>query len=270
MRRPFAAALLAATMVPLAPGTSLAADIDACKYVVVTPLARDRFRVVNHMREQAAALGFLVIEEAADAPPADTFRVCVVTADWLGDETSGELAMQVMDAVTGTPIAVARVRRMNWFGTNATVRNGIRDLFEAIGYTGYSEEAYRARMERLYPPRPKIAPDEAERAAANRVGITGIWSDPDEQYRLAIIPAAAGSEADYIAVVLSVSAPLWEPGEVKAEFTRGDAPDRFDATYYLLNKQPVTLTFALQSDRLTATLSTPGAATEIALLRVSQ
>ncbi|MGE0446184.1 MAG: hypothetical protein AB7P99_13225 [Vicinamibacterales bacterium] len=253
---------------------SVAAEIDACKYIVVTEQARDRYGIAEEVRRQAAAAGFIVVTNTRAVPDADTFKACVMTADWFGDTTSGEVVLQVMDAVTGTPVALARAGGLNWFGIPTTVRKHLERSFEQLGYTGFDEQVYRDRMNRLYPPRPRIAVTEAEvqrRAPRYGVpGIEGIWGDAEQQYRLGIVALAEPGGADYAAVVLEATAPLWEAGEIKAEFTRTDDPTRFASTYYLLNKQPVAVTFVLDpADRLTAALTVAGATTEIALVRVT-
>jgi hypothetical protein len=246
---------------------SSAAEIDACKYVVVTEQLRDRYGIAEEVRRQAAAAGFIVVMNTRAVPDADAFTACVMTADWFGDTTSGEVVLQVMDAVTGTPVAVARASGLNWFGIPTTVKKHLERSFRDLGYTGFNEQTYRARMERLYPPRPKMALTEAQMAGRSQ-GIEGVWADLDQQYRLGIVALSEPGGADYAAVVLEATAPLWEAGEIKAEFTRTDDPGRFDSTYFMLNKQPVTVTFVRDpANRLTAALTVAGATTEIVLTR---
>jgi hypothetical protein len=246
-----------------------AADIDACKYVSVTEPARDRNGVAAEVRKEVAARGFVVVTDAATIPLAEMFKACVITADWLGEReaATGELVLQVMDAVTGTPIAVSRVSNINWFGINKTVRTSLAQIFQDLRYTGFKEDVYRSRMERLYPPRPKLAVSEEE-VAPHTDGIEGIWTQGDQQYRLGIVALAEPGGPDYAAVIIQATAPLWQPGEIKAEFTRGSEPDRFKGTYYLLNKQPVTIDFTLSGgDRLTGVVMSGATAIEITLLR---
>jgi hypothetical protein len=261
-----------------------AADIDACKYVAVTELARDPYGVAEEVRREAAARGFILIMDAKAVPPEDMFKACVITADWLGaaNAATGELVLQVMDAVTGTPVAVTRQRGINWWSIDKTVKNRLTQVFEKLGYTGFKEEAYRARMERLYPPRPKMLVTEAE-VAGRTQGIEGVWTDRDEQYRLAIVALAqpvgadggvrprsgSGSDpTDYAAVVLQTVAPLWQVGEIKAEISGTSDPDRFATTYYLLNKQPVTVEFVYSGgDQLTGTVTVGTTAIDVTLLR---
>src|SRR5687768_16193895 len=161
-----------------------AAEIDACKYLVVADLARDPYAIAAELRSQGRTRGFIVVDSASEIPPAESFKACVMIADWLGDTTSGELALQVRDGASRTPVALLRVAALNWWGLERTVRGGVTRLFDQLQYTGFKEEAYKVRMDRLYPPRPKLAVTEAEIAARPAEGIEGIWTDREEQYRL--------------------------------------------------------------------------------------
>jgi hypothetical protein len=264
---PLATILCVALLFGAIAAPAAAAEIDACKYVAVTEQARDQYGIAAEVRKQAAERGFIVVTETRAVPVADAFKACVITADWLGSDVSGEVVLQVMDAVTGTPVAVSRVGGLNWSSTDRAMRLRLAQNFDNLGYTGFKEDVYRARMERLYPPRPKMALAELD-VIQRTQGVEGVWVDPDGQYRLGIVPVTEAGGADYAAVVLQAAAPLWEPGEIKAELKRTDDPNRFLVTYYLLNKQPVTLNFALSDgDRLSSTLTITGTSLEIVLLR---
>lgn len=244
-----------------------AAEIDACKYVAVTPLPRDPLGIVDEARKQAAERGFTVVTEAGAVPAADAFKACIINADWLGNNTSGEVVIQVMDAVTGTPVAVARVGGLNWSSVDRSMRARMTQVFQSLGYTGFKEDIYRQRMERLYPPRPKMIVTEAD-VARRTQDIEGIWTDVGQQYRLGIVGLVEPGGPDFAAVVLSAAAPLWDAGEVKAEFKKTEDAGQYLVTYFLLNKQPVTLNLLRTgNDRLSGMLTAAGQTLEITLLR---
>lgn len=247
-----------------------AAEIDACKYLLVSDLAEDPYGIVKALRTQGREQGFIIVINPSEVPDADAFRSCLMVGDWLGDSLTGRLAIRVVDALTGAPIAGATIAGTNWWGIGRTLRLAAVEIYRQLGYSGYREEAYKARIERLYPPRPRVSITEAdvvERAVRDHV--EGIWTDREDQYRLAIIASPERTGADYIAVVLRSNAPLWQPGEIKAELRRTESPDVFASTYFMLNKQPLATTFTLQGDGiLRASISTPVGASEVLLRRV--
>lgn len=266
MRNTIAAAL---TILLLA-GSVSAAEIDACKYLLVSDLAEDPYGIVNALRTQGREQGFIIVINPSEVPDADAFKSCVMVGDWLGGPWAGRLAIRVVDALTGAPIAGATIAGTNWWGIGRTLRLAVAEIYRQLGYSGYQEEAYQARIQRLYPSRPTVSITEAdvvERAVRDHV--EGIWTDRENQYRLAIIASPERTGADYLAVVLRSNAPLWQTGEIKAELTRTEAPEVFASTYFMLNKQPLATTFTLQSDGiLRASISTPVGESEVSLRRV--
>lgn len=258
-----------ATILSLAASVS-AAEIDACKYLLVSNLAQDPYGIMNELRTQGRDQGFTVVVNPEEVPDADAFRSCLMVGDWLGGPWSGQLAIRVVDSLTGAPIAGASIRGTNWWGIGRTLRLTVAEIYRQLGYSGYKEETYRERIERLYPPRPTVSITEAnvmERATRDR--IEGIWTDGEDQYRLGIITSPESKGPDYIAVVLRSNTALWKPGEIKAEFRRTDSPDVFASTYFMLNKQPAPTTFAFESDGiLKASVITPVGSSDVLLRRV--
>lgn len=258
------------TCVVLAPRPAWAAEIDSCKYLLVTDVVPDPYGVASELRRAAKSAGFIVVGSASQVSDADQFRSCIMAGQWLqvGDYT-GQLAVRVLDAASGVPIASVTHSGINWVGWPRAAQGVIADMFRQLGYSGYKESAYQERMRRLYPPRPKVAITEAQvRATPPADPIEGIWEDGTGQYRLAIVPAASDGSGGYVAVVLTVSAPLWEPGEIKAELAKSTAADTFSGNYYALNKQPLETTFVLQGDVVSASMSTPTGPLNVSLRRV--
>lgn len=251
-------------------GSVSAAEIDACKYLLVADLAEDPYGIVSELRSQGREQHFIVVINPSEVPDSDAFRSCLMVGDWLGGALAGRLSIRVVDALTGAPIAGATIAGTNWWGIGRTVRVAVAEIYGQLGYTGYNEEAYQARIRRLYPPRPTVSITEAEvleRTARDRV--EGIWTDRQDQYRLAIVASPERTGTDYIAVVLHSNAPLWQTGEIKAELTRTESPDVFTSTFFMLNKQPVATTFTLERDGiLRAPITTPVGEFEVSLRRV--
>jgi hypothetical protein len=265
-----ATAITTASMILLLLGSVSAAEIDACKYLLVTELAEDPYGIVNELRTQARARGFIVVTSPSEVPDADTFKSCVMVGGWLGGAVSGQLALRTLDAVSGAPIAAANIAATNWWGIGRTVRGAVTDVYRQLGFTAYSEDVYQARIQRLYPSRPKVSITEVEVTQRTpRDHLEGIWTDRGEEYRLAILATPGPSDADYIAIVLRSHTPLWQPGEIKAELRRTDSPTAFASTYFMLNKQPLTTIFSLEEDSvLRATIKTPAGDFEVVLSRV--
>lgn len=260
--------IAAALMILLLAGSVSAAEIDACKYLLVTDLAEDPYGIVTELRTQAQTGGFIVVTSQSEVPDADVFKSCLMVGGWLGGALSGQLAIRVVDAVSGAPIAAATIAATNWWGLGRTVRGAVAEIYRQLGFTGYKDDVYQARVQRMYPPRPKISITEAEvRERTLRDRLEGIWSDREEEYRLAIVAAPERTDADYIAVVLRSNTPLWEPGEIKAELRRTESPNVFASTYFMLNKQPLATTFTLDDGVLRAPIKTPAGDFEVSLLR---
>jgi len=150
------------------------------------------------------------------------------------------------------------------------VRALVGKIYDQLGYTGYSEEAYQERMQREYPPRPKLAVTEDQiRKSEPKNHIEGIWTESRNQYQLGIVEAPTGSGADFVAVVLQASVPLWEVGEIKAEFRNTASPDVFTSTYFIGNKKPVETTFFLDHEvTLHGTVQLPKGPDEMTFVRV--
>ncbi|HVZ19863.1 MAG TPA: hypothetical protein VG871_02305 [Vicinamibacterales bacterium] len=258
------------TCAVLAPMPARAADIDSCKYLLVSDITPDPYGVASELRTEAESAGFIVVRSASQVPDADQFRSCIMAAQWLTlSSVTGQLAVRVVDAASGAPIASATLSSVNWFGMGRTARAAVADVFRQIGYTGYKESVYQERIRRLYPPRPTVAITEDQvRETTPTDPIEGIWDDGSGQYRLAIVPEPGGEQGRYVAVVVKVSAPLWTTGEIKAEFSKTAAAGEFAGNYYALNKQPLQTMFVLQGDVMTATMSTPTGPLDVSLRRV--
>jgi hypothetical protein len=254
------------------PSTSSAAEIDGCKYLIVSDLADDRFSLAKQLRTQGAANGFTVVSSQAEVPAGDEFKLCVIVGSWLGAVESGQVAIRVIDAASGTPIAAANVGGRNIWGLDKTLRDAVSKVFTQLQYGGYKEEVYLDRLRRLYPPRPTHAvPDAWVASSEPRPSIEGVWTDADKMYRLAIVPAGNDQPDAYLAVVLDSRSPIWQRNEIKAELTMNDPAAPIAATYYLMNKQPIATTFTRTADgTLEATLNTPVGPVPVVLTRESK
>jgi hypothetical protein len=244
-----------------------AAEMDSCRYILIADLPSDKHGIAGELRDQARTRGVVVVSSQVEVPESDVFRSCVMVGDWQGGVVSSQLAIRVFDAVSGTPVASATLDSRNWWGIGRSVKASVGEIYRQLEFTGYNEDVYQARMRRLYPPRPTFRISEADvRERPLRDAIEGIWTDGQNQYRLAIIAVADGG-ADYLAVVLQSKAPLWQTGEVKAEFTRTDSPSIYSSTYFMLNKQPVSTTFTLENGVLRTAIRTPVGQSEVSLVR---
>src|SRR5262245_50178764 len=86
-------ALLCGTLLlALSAAPASAADIDACKYLMVADLAEDTYSLARQLREQGAAQGFTMVTSQVEVPPEDAFKSCVIVGSWLGDIELGQLA----------------------------------------------------------------------------------------------------------------------------------------------------------------------------------
>ena len=244
-----------------------AAEMDSCRYILIADLPGDKHGIASELRDQARARGVVVVSSQVEVPDSDVFRSCVMVGDWQGGVVSSQLTMRVFDAVSGTPVASTTLDSKNWWVRGRSVKSSVAEIYRLLEFTGYNEDVYQARMRRLYPPRPMFRVTEADvRERPLRDAIEGIWTDGQNQYRLAII-AVAGGSTDYLAVVLQSNAPLWQAGEVKAEFTRTESPSVFSSTYFMLNKQPVSTTFTLEGGVLRTAIRTPVGQSEVSLVR---
>jgi hypothetical protein len=257
----------------LMPSSGSAAEIDGCKYLVVADQANDTAALARTLREQGAKRGFTVVASGADLPADESFGVCTVVGSWLGSLETGSLSVSVINDADGTPVAAAEVKASNVLGFEHMLRTAVEKAYSAFGYTGFSAEAFRARLDRLYPSRPTYEVSKAWLAEWKpRPPIEGVWTDPDGLYRLAILPSPKGLRGTHIGVVLESASPLWRAGEIKIEFT-GEAAatsDPIAATFYLLNKQPLATTFTVTAEReLEATLTTPAGRQVFRLRRVA-
>lgn len=232
--------LVACTINPRA----FSAEIDACKYLAVRDFTSDPHGIASELRTQARQKGFTVINSPSELPADERLKACVMAGSWSIAVFSGTLSVRVTDAISGARIGEATI-------SAGSVRGGVRKVYKELHYAGYSETAFQERMRRLYPPRPQLSVTEAQiRTRKPRNQIEGIWADRQNQYRLGIVRAPKGINADYVAVVLESNSPLWHPGEIKVEFNTTAFPITFTCTYYLSNKKPVGTTLTVQNDRI--------------------
>jgi len=220
-------------------------EINACKYLLVTDFTSDPYGIAKELRAQGRAKGFVVVSAVSEVPQADLLETCVMSGSWARDLGGGQLSVRVVDAPGGALVAEAAAHAGS-IGVARTVRALVGKIYSQLGYAGYSEDVNRQRILREYPTRPKLAitEDEIKKREA-RNPIEGIWTDTEDRYRLGIVPASAGSGADYVAVVLQSNSPVWQPSEIKAEIRSTASPDIFTCTYFMGDKKPAgtTLTF---------------------------
>ena len=254
----------------LLPGRAAAQEINACKHLVITDFTEDPYGIARELRAQARAGGMNVVSAPSEVATADRFRTCNMLGSWSVAGSSGQLTVRVVDLMGGSVIAEARAGGTNWWGVDRTVRNAVKKIYQQLRYTAYSETVYQARIRRLYPTRPKLPVTESELKSRNvRSAVEGIWTDLEDKYRIAVVAATEGSGADYIAVILRSASPVWEPGEIKAEFRATASPTVFTSTYFMENKQAIGTTFALQGGAvLKASAPTPSGPTDLSLIRV--
>lgn len=262
--------LVVLLMLSLVASSAVASEINACKYLVVTDFSSDPYGIAKELRAQASARGFAVVSAVTEVPPADLLKTCVMSGNWSREAFGGEVDMRVVDAASGALVAEAFTRGTNWWGVTRTVRGAVVKIYSQLGYTGYNENVYRQRIEREYPPRPKLAITEEEiKKSEPKNHVEGIWSDAQDKYRLGIVPAPAGTGADYVAVVLRSDSPLWQPTEIKAEIRSTASPDIFTCTYFLANKKPEGTTLTLDHNSvLRGSLATPKGSLDLLLVRV--
>ena len=245
-------------------------QINACKYLIVTDFSSDPYAIAQELRTQARKQGFTVVLAIAEVPGDDVLKTCVMKGSWSTQGLGGELSVQVVDVLSGEPIAEAATRGSNAWGVGRAVRKAVEKIYSQLGYTGFTDDAYRSRIQRLYPPRPKMAVSEEQiKKSARKSLLEGIWSDRDDKYRLGVVPAPQGSGADYLGVILSTNSPIWQPGEIKAEFRSTALPEVFTCTYFTAEKKPVGTTLALDHDIvLHGVVRTPVGSADLVFFRV--
>ncbi len=245
-------------------------QINACKYLYVSDFTSDPYGIAQELRNQGRKGGFIVVTSRAEVPAGDMFKTCLMTGSWSAQGFGGNVNIRVMDPMTQEVIGEATVNGTNWWNVSRTVRNAVAKVYKRLGYTGFSEEAYRLKMQREYPARPKLVITEDEvRKSAPTGQIEGIWADPKDEYRLAIVPAPKGSGSDYYAVVLRSTSPIWTTGEIKAELRSTASTEVFTSTYFMGNKKPVGTTFTIDHDAvLRSSVITPNGPADVIFLRV--
>jgi len=249
---------------------AVAGEINACKYLVVRDFSADPYGIAKELRTQASVRGFVVVSAVSEVPQADVLKTCVMNGSWSRDLGGGELSVRVVDAPSDALVAEAAASGSRFGGVASTVRFLVKKIYSQLGYTGYSDDVNRQRISREYPPRPQLAitEDEIKKGEA-RNPIEGIWTDPEDHYRLGIVPAPAGSHADYVAVVLQSNSPVWQPNEIKAEIRSTANSNIFTCTYFMGDKKPAgtTLTFEHNS-MLHGSAATPKGPFDLLLIRV--
>src|SRR5579863_2905530 len=261
--------LIFVPMLFLLAAPAAAGEINSCKYLVVTEFTSDPYGIAKELRAQASAKGFAVISAVADVSLVDSLKTCVMSGSWVREAVGGQVSVRVVDAPSGALVAEASAGAAR-MGVSRTVRAVVAKIYSQLGYTGYDEAVYRQRIEREYPARPKLVITEEEvKKSKPRNPVEGIWSDTQDQYRLGIVPAPAGSGADYVAVILRSNSPLWQPSEIKAEIRSTGSPDIFTCTYFMANKRPAGTTLTLDHDSvLRGSLATPKGPFDLLLMRV--
>ena len=249
---------------------SSSSEINTCKYLLVTDFTSDPYGIALELRKQAAVRGFTVVAAATEITQTDSFKTCVMAGSWSSNATGGQVSVRVVAAEGGELMGEAAAGGTAWWSVHRTVRAVVGKLYDQLGYTGFDDAAYQRRMAREYPPRPKLTITEDQiRRSEPKNHIEGIWNELQNQYRLGIVEAPKGSGADFVAVVLQSRIPLWEAGEIKAEFRRTASPDVFTSTYYIGNKRSVGTTFTIDHDvTLHGTVQTPKGPLEMNFVRV--
>jgi len=247
-----------------------ASEIDACKYLIVPVFQSDPWGIANDLRAQGQASGFVVISAVTEVPLADRPKTCVMTGSWYQGGFGVSVAVRVVNAVGGDVVGDANSAKGGLTYPGAA-RSAVRELYHQLRYGGYSEAEFQSRIARLYPPRPKYELTEAQikSTTETRSPIEGIWSDGQNEYRLGIVKAPQGITADYIAVILDTTNPLWQPHEIKAEIRSTADPSVFTATYFGGDKKAMGTTLTLDHQAvLRGSLPGPNGKTDLTLLRL--
>jgi S1-C subfamily serine protease len=249
---------------------AVAGEIDACKFLVVENFTSDPYGIANELRKQAREQGFTVISSASEVDSSNRLTACVMAGSWSREAYGGNVTVQVVDVVSGSLIGEASASGTAWWSASRTVRGVVKTLYAKLGYKGYSETVLHNRIQRLYPARPKVSITEAQITNSEpHASIEGIWTDPDNKYRLGIVKAPDRSSTDFVAVVLQSESPVWQPGEIKTEIRSTASPDVYTCTYFFENKKPGGATLYLEHDSvLRSTIPTPKGSFDLVLLRV--
>ena len=249
-------------------------EINSCRYLVVPEYREDTWGFQPEVRRQGQALGFVIVADQAGVPTNDVVRACAMLTTQFPNGIGGggnDFRVQVVDLVSGARLGEASAGTTMHLSVSGAVKARVQAVYRKLGYRGFSEEAVTRKVARLYPPRPKVAVSEDE-IRRREVGsaIEGIWSDPEDRYRIGIVSAPKESGTDYYAVILKSATPVWQPGEIKGELRGTASPAVFTSTWFMLGKNPVGTTFMLESGVLRATVNTtaPAPGTEVVFLKV--
>ena len=255
--------------IPLLAALATASEINSCKYLVVGDFTTDPYGVAQELRAQARSKGFTVISDANDVTPVERLKICVMSGSWNRGAYGGNVSVRVLDA-SGALVNEAAASGTAWWSASRTVRGVVTKIYAELGYTGFNDAAYQQRVQREYPKRPTLAITEEEiKRKEPRSEVEGIWSDPQNEYRLGIVAAPEGSGVDYVAVVLQSGSLLWQPSEIKAEIRSTASPDVFTCTYFMADKKPAGTTLILDHNSvLRGSLATPKGPFDLLLMRV--
>lgn len=250
-------ALLALVALSLFTTSAFAGEINSCQYLIVRDFTTDPYGIAKELRTEGIARGFAVVSAVSEVPQGDLLKACEMSGSWARNLGGGELSVRVVDV--GGALVGEAAARAGRFGVARTVRALVGKVYSQLGYTGYSEDANRERILREYPPRPTLAITEDEiKKGEVHSPIEGIWTDTEDHYRLAIVPAPAGSGADYVAVVLRSNSAVWQTSEIKAEIRSTASSDIFTCTYFMGDKKPAGTTLTLEhNSMLHGSITTP-------------
>jgi S1-C subfamily serine protease len=247
-----------------------AGEINACKYLQVLDFSYDPYGIAKELRVEAGKKGFVVVASRNEIPANDILKMCTMGGTWNTYGSGGSLSMQVTD-VSGELIAEADARVAARLTIGGTVHAGVGKVYSQFGYTGFNEGVFRQRLLREYPLRPTLrTSEELIKKSELRNHIEGIWADSEDRYRLGVVPAPEGTGVDYVAVVLQSNSPLWQPGEIKAEFHVTATADVFTCTYFMNDKKPVGTTLTLERNSFLrgSPIKTQGEPFNLTLVRV--
>jgi S1-C subfamily serine protease len=263
------ALLIFVSMLSLFASSAVAGEINACKYLVVDDFTTDPYGIAKELRTQARSKGFTVISAVNEVTPAETLKICVMTGSWNRGAYGGNVAVRVLDA-SGALVNEAAASGTAWWSASRTVRGVVSKIYAQLGYTGFNDEVYQQSIQREYPKRQTVAITEEEiRRKQPRSEVEGIWSDPQNEYRLGIVAAPEGSGADYVAVILQSNSPVWQPSEIKAEIRSTASPYIFTCTYFMGDKKPAGTTLTLEhNSMLHGSVATPKGPFDLLLMRV--
>ena len=87
--------------------SAAASEIDACKYLVVTDFTADPYGIAQELRAQAQAKCFTVVSNARDVAESDGLKTCVMAGSWNSGGYGGNVAVRVVDGVSGDLLSVA-------------------------------------------------------------------------------------------------------------------------------------------------------------------